>query len=260
MRPLSDFNSKIRFVLTDIDDTLTHDGRLGPEAYQALWDLHQAGIGVIPVTGRPAGWCEMIARQWPVLGVIGENGAFYFCYKNQKMKRVFSIPETEMRKNQSRLEVIRKEILEKIPGSAVASDQFARINDLAIDFCEDVPALPETEIQRIVAVFKAHGAIAKVSSIHVNGWYGDFDKLSCAKRFLSEELSLSPSEMLRDCVFVGDSPNDEPMWSHFPNSFGVANVVRFVSALKSPPNYVAPSEGGLGFHEISRQILKNSGN
>ena len=70
--------SRVRFVLMDIDDTLTLKGKLLSSSYSALWKLKEAGLVVIPVTGRPAGWCDLIAREWPVDGVIGENGALAF--------------------------------------------------------------------------------------------------------------------------------------------------------------------------------------
>ncbi|MES3038703.1 MAG: HAD-IIB family hydrolase [Bdellovibrionota bacterium] len=257
MKSFREFKDKIRFVLTDIDDTLTLDGKLPAGAYQALWHLKDHGVHVIPITGRPAGWCEMIARLWPVEGIVGENGAFYFRYKNKKMLRTFAIDLAERESNETKLNAIRDEILAQIPGTAVASDQFCRINDLAIDFCEDVPALPAADVKKIVSVFQKHGATAKVSSIHVNGWFGKCDKLSTSLLLLKNEFGLSDSEILKQCAFVGDSPNDEPMFSHFPFSFGVANIRHFISELSRPPVFVSDSEGGSGFEEIASQIIRN---
>ncbi|HEU0290571.1 MAG TPA: HAD hydrolase family protein, partial [Burkholderiales bacterium] len=88
MLPLSEFpvevRRSIRGVLCDIDDTLTTGGRLTAGAYGAMERLQQAGLPVIPITGRPAGWCDHIARMWPVAAVVGENGAFYFRYVHGK--------------------------------------------------------------------------------------------------------------------------------------------------------------------------------
>ena len=255
MKQVSEFDSKIDFVLTDIDDTLTDQGRLGPEAYQALWDLHRQGKIVIPVTGRPAGWCEMIARLWPVAGVIGENGGFYFRYHQQKMIRHFFCDDQEQNKNRHKLNLLQTQILQQVPGCAVASDQFTRLMDLAIDFCEDVPALQPEDVQKIVNLFEAAGAHAKVSSIHVNGWFGDYNKLSQSLNFLKTEFGVSNEDAKKRAIFVGDSPNDEPMWEFFPQGFGVANIQKFLNLVKHPPAYVANAPGGLGFGEISQRIL-----
>src|SRR5690606_12435498 len=112
----------------------------------AHWLLFDAGFKVVPLTGRPAGWCVMIARQWPVDAVIGETGGFYFSYKNQKMHPHFEQSETQRLQNRERLKTIETEILTQVPGAALASDQFCRIFDLAIDFCEDVHALTQNEV------------------------------------------------------------------------------------------------------------------
>ncbi len=256
MHPLSEFDSSIKVLFTDIDDTLTTDGKLPPQSYEMLWELHNSGIQVVPVTGRPAGWCEMIARQWPVLGVVGENGALAFQYKNKKMHRLFATDDDQRLANQKKLQLIENEVLQKVPGSAVASDQFTRMFDLAIDFCEDVPPLSAKAIQQIVSIFKSHGAVAKVSSIHVNGWFGNYDKRSMCETFYQDNFNSPLKENLKTCCFVGDSPNDEPLFAFFENSFAVANINDFKDQIQSLPKYVATQKGGQGFVEIGQRILK----
>ncbi len=254
---IENFRTPVSFLLTDIDDTLTDQGRLGPEAYEGLWELSRRGIGVIPVTGRPAGWCEMIARQWPVAGVVGENGAFYFRYHHGKMRRRFSSDEATRLKNQSKLEELRSEILHEVPGAAVASDQFCRLFDLAIDFCEDVPPLPKPYVEKIVSLFHQGGAQAKVSSIHVNGWFGNHNKLSQSLDFLREEFGLSPSMAQTQCAFIGDSPNDEPLWEFFPHGLAVANIQKFIGDLHHYPRFITQNPGGRGFAEAVKRINSN---
>jgi hydroxymethylpyrimidine pyrophosphatase-like HAD family hydrolase len=193
---------------------------------------------------------------WPVAGVIGENGGFYFRYHDKKMHRHFAINDSALlAQNKNNLKKIEEEVLKKIPGCAIASDQFCRMLDLAVDFCEDVLPLAKPEVQKIVDIFKAHGAQAKVSSIHVNGWFGTYDKLTTSLKFLKNEFSLSDSDIQNFCAFSGDSPNDEPMFAFFKNSFGVANIKNFIVALQNPPAYVATKNGGHGFVEIADRIL-----
>jgi HAD superfamily hydrolase (TIGR01484 family) len=256
MKSLSDFNAnQIRVVLTDIDGTLTQEGRLPAHSYDSLWKLADAGIKVIPVTGRPAGWCELIARLWPVDGVVGENGALYFRLNGGRMERFFAREKSLRKTDREKLRAIRLEILKMVPGCAVASDQFSRLFDLAIDFSEDVTPLPVEKIQEIVAIFKKHGAIAKVSNIHVNGWFGEHDKVSTCRTYLSKEFGYSEKQMREHCIFVGDSPNDEPMFEFFPHSFAVANIKDFLKQLKHKPAYVAESEESLGFCEVVEHLL-----
>ena len=182
-RPLADFPAAelaaVEGVFADIDETLTTEGRLTAEAYGALERLHEAGLLVVPVTGRPAGWCDHIARMWPVDAVVGENGAFYFRYDRaaHKLVKRFLADAAERRANRRRLAALEREILAAVPGAGLASDQPYREADLAIDFCEDVDPLPREKVDEIIACFEAAGATAKVSSIHVNGWFGNYDKL-----------------------------------------------------------------------------------
>jgi len=246
---------RVRALMTDIDDTLTTDGVLTAAAYQALESLHASGLIVIAVTGRPAGWCDHIARMWPVDAVIGENGAFYFQYlpDQRKMLQRFWTSEAERSANRARLSALSDRILAAVPGSALASDQPYRAADLAIDFCEDVEPLPRSAVDKIVALFEEAGAQAKVSSIHVNGWFGSYDKLSMAETLLRDAFDL---DIKSDAIiYVGDSPNDEPMFAAIPLSVGVANVVDFADRLKAKPAYVTPSRSGAGFAELADFLL-----
>ncbi len=257
MKSLHEFNQKTRFVLTDIDDTITTKGQLSDKAYSALWNLKQNNFFVIPVTGRPAGWCDMIARFWPVDTVIGENGGLYYRYHQNKMIRWNFHSETEIEKNKKKLELIKNEVLKEIPKARVSADQFSRVHDLAIDFCEDIPKLTESDIQKIVSLFKKHGATAKVSSIHVNGWFGDFNKVTTAKLVLKKEFGLDDQQILDQCVYIGDSPNDEPLFENFRHTFGVANIKEFSSKMKHLPQYISSLDSGDGFCEIVEKIISS---
>lgn len=259
MHKLEDFHDSIDFVLTDIDDTLTDEGLLGPEAFDSLWKLHRSGVHVVPVTGRPAGWCEMIARQWPVSGVVGENGGFYFRYHDRKMHRQFFFDEKTQSENRAKLNGLRERILREVPGCAIASDQFTRLMDLAVDFCEDVPRLPKSDVQKIVSLFEAAGAHAKVSSIHVNGWFGSWDKLATTRLMMRERFGIDLDAERARCVFVGDSPNDAPMFAHFPNAVGVANVLDFRDRLDALPAWITRSRCGAGFAEVAQLLIDARG-
>jgi HAD superfamily hydrolase (TIGR01484 family) len=252
--------SEIRYILTDIDDTLTLAGKLPASAYSALWRLAAAGYQVIPVTGRPAGWCDLIARQWPVAGVVGENGALYFRYDQDRrvMQRHYWKTEEERTEDRSRLAAIREEVLRMVPGCAVASDQAYREADLAIDFCEDVAPLGKEAIEAIVECFNRAGAIAKISSIHVNGWYGDYDKLAMSRRFLKDIYAIDLEKNRHQVLYAGDSPNDSPMFGFFPHSVGVANILQFADQLEHQPAWVTEKEGGDGFAELVDVLLSPS--
>jgi HAD superfamily hydrolase (TIGR01484 family) len=244
-------------VLTDIDDTLTHEGRLPAIAYSAMEELRDAGVRIIPITGRPAGWCDLIARQWPVEGVVGENGAFFFRHKDRarKMQRVYAQDEGTRAANRHTLTALATSIMARYPGTALASDQAYREIDVAIDFCEDVAPLPLATAQRIAEDFIAKGCMAKVSSIHVNAWIGTHDKLTMSLRLLNELAEIESKNTIASVAYCGDSANDEPMFAAFESSFGVANIVPFLPMMKSHPRYITKASGGEGFAEFAAAVL-----
>jgi len=261
MKPFEQFPSElgrqIRYILTDIDDTLTVNGRLPAAVFVAMERLQEAQVRSIPITGRPAGWCDHIARMWPVDGLVGENGAFYFRYDEsaRKMLRRYFKPENERRSDRQKLEDLKLEILSKIPGAGVSADQPYREADLAIDYCEDITALPTEAVDQIVSIFEQAGAVAKVSSIHVNGWFGEYDKLTMS-RFLFEEVYRENLEAVKqDVIYIGDSPNDAPMFAYFPHSVGVANVLQFEGRMTCNPAWITRKEGGYGFAEMVEKLL-----
>ncbi|UCG65558.1 MAG: HAD-IIB family hydrolase [Deltaproteobacteria bacterium] len=248
-------------VFFDIDDTFTNFGKIRAVAYNSLWALKDSGLRVVPITGRPAGWCDHIARMWPVDGIVGENGAFYFWLDEgeRKLKKRFLDPEDIRAEKRQRLTRIRDEILASVQGTALASDQLYRETDLAIDYCEDVEPLDEASVDRICQIFIKHGASCKVSSIHVNGWFGDYDKIGMTETFVQERLGLNLDSTKGRFLFCGDSPNDEPMFQYFPYTAGVKNILRFADRMEYLPAFVASHQGGEGFAEIVEILLQKRG-
>jgi HAD superfamily hydrolase (TIGR01484 family) len=246
---------ELRGVLMDIDGTLTDaQGRLESEAFEGLWLLHQAGYRVVPVTGRPAGWCDAIARQWPVDGVIGENGALAYALEGGVLKRWLH-PEVDKAGVSGWQDKVRDKILSEIPAARVAADQPFRLFDLAIDFCEEPPDLGLEVARQIKALFEACGCQAKISHIHVNGWRGNYDKLSMSAWWMHAFFGENLETLKKYYVYCGDSPNDEPMFEAFPMSCAVANIAPFYEDLRHQPAYVTRGKGGIGFRELVRHIL-----
>jgi HAD superfamily hydrolase (TIGR01484 family) len=257
MKPLAELRGaeRLRGLLFDIDGTLTTEGRLTAEAYGALERLKRSGRIVVAVTGRPAGWCDHIARMWPVDAVVGENGAFYFRHENGKLHKRFHDPDEVRAGKRARLTAIAQRILASVPGCALASDQAYREADLAIDYCEDVAPLPLEMAERIAALMREAGLNAKISSIHVNGWFGGYDKLAMSRLLFAEKFGTNLDAANGDYAFAGDSPNDAPMFAYFENSIGVANIARFAGRLAAQPKYVTLAQAGAGFAELVAHLL-----
>ncbi len=260
VKPVSDLDAssvrQLRGIFCDIDDTLSWGGKLVAAAFVALQRLHESGLVVVPVTGRPAGWVDHIARFWPVDGVVGENGGLWFWRDQERLVRRFAQPEEIRRANRAKLDALADRVLAAVPGTALASDQPYRELDLAIDVREDVPPLSRRDVDRVVEAFHAIGARCRVSSIHVNGWFGDFDKLSGCRALLRDRFAIDLDAERDRWLFAGDSPNDEPLFDAFPVSVGVANIAEFLDRMTARPAYVTSSVGGFGFAELADRVLQ----
>jgi len=270
MQPLAQWRPpRLRGVFTDIDDTLTTGGAITADALQALGALKAAGLHVIPITGRPVGWSEPFAQAWPVDAIVAENGAVALLPPAQDSSENSLQPLPEKRKQLSklyqqdaatrtahfaRMQQVLAHIEATVPGARRAADSAGRECDIAIDHSE-FTQLPQERIDQCVALLRAAGMNATVSSIHINGWYGTHDKLEGARWIVRELLGRDLDAELDGWVYVGDSTNDQRMFQHFPHSVGVANIARFVPQLAHLPRYVTQGARGAGFAELARALL-----
>ena len=260
--------AKVKGVCLDIDDTLSTAGKLTAEAYSALWKLKEAGFIVVPITGRPAGWCDHFSRFWPVDAIVGENGAFTFFMdhsRNPSIRRRLDTPggpggtPEDPAVLKAKLNKLAEKIRARFPQARWASDQAYREYDLAIDICEDVPTWSRAEIDELLQLCWDSGAHAKLSSIHVNTWFGDYDKRRGLEFWLKSGAPglsrRSAAPQWNELLFIGDSPNDEPMFASFEYSVGVANLSQYLDRLKNPPRWITRSESGKGFVEMAEKLV-----
>jgi HAD superfamily hydrolase (TIGR01484 family) len=261
-------------VLTDIDDTLTTNGAITPAALRALHELKDAGLPVIAVTGRPVGWSEPFALAWPVDAIVAENGAVMLHRRSAPEKAVFEAeisptPNKNGREllskayqqdaaaralNHANMQRVAARVLRGVPGARLAQDSAGRETDIAIDHSE-FATLSAGRIAEVVRIMQSEGMQATVSSIHINGWYGDHDKLQGARWAVRTLLGRDLDAERAQWLFVGDSTNDVLMFEAFENSVGVANVARFVPTLARLPRYVTEGERGAGFAEVVALLL-----
>ncbi|MYL23965.1 HAD-IIB family hydrolase [Halomonas alkaliantarctica] len=255
--PIADSLTSIRYLLTDVDDTLTTDGRLLPETLAALYRLSDAGIEVIPVTGGCAGWCDQMIRLWPVSAVIGENGAFYFERSSNGKVKTHSWDTAEIQfASQKRLLSIADNAMARVPALRLAKDQAYRLSDVALDHGQDAHGISTEDIDRALTTFREAGANARASSIHINAWFGDYSKQAMAQRLLQQKYDLDTPSIQRHVAFVGDSPNDESLFAYLTHTFGVANIGRWLDRMTYHPRHILAQRGGIGFTELASLLLQ----
>ena len=258
MLPLSDWHPSrdIIGVFTDIDDTLTTEGAITPDAMQALADLKAAGLHVVPITGRPVGWSEPFVSRWPVDAIVAENGAVGLTHSPaQGLHKRYQQDAATRASNFHRMQQVLAQIEKSIPGAKRSQDSAGRETDIAIDHSE-FTHLTQAAIDQVVHTMQAAGMTATVSSIHINGWFGEHSKLSGARWIVQQLWQRDLSAEMDRWVYVGDSTNDQLMFAHFTHSVGVANIRRFEAQLTTPPRYITPSERGAGFAEMVERLMQ----
>ena len=260
---------RITGVFTDIDDTLTTDGAITPDALAALHELKAAGFEVIAITGRPVGWSEPFVAGWPVDAIVAENGAVLlqinheYNHKNDlnpneylcnKLLKSYQQSDAVRADNYARMQQVGQRVLGEVPGTLMAQDSAGRETDMAIDHSE-FTQLPPEKIAQVLAIMQAEGMTATVSSIHINGWFGAHNKLEGARWVVRQLWGRELDTEMERWVYVGDSTNDQLMFEAFPNSIGVANVQRFAAQLEHLPRYISDFERGAGFAEVARAVI-----
>lgn len=267
MKPLGDLSENarrdIRGIITDVDGTLTTEGKVTSTALAALERARMAGLKVVAVTGAAAGTCDAMARTWPVDAVIGESGGFVFRLHPDtgRMVHLHILARDERRAHWAQYEKVLETIIAEVPGAALAADQAYRETDLAIDHAQDVAALDQEQVLKIVSIMEAAGMTATYSNIHVNGWLGPYDKLTTTCLVLRElfKADVSDEGERARWLYLGDSPNDAPLFEFFPHSVGVANVAEFAGRLDAEPAFVTAGPSGEGFAEAVDAVISARG-
>jgi hypothetical protein len=253
-RELAPLAPRLRGIFCDVDDTLTHGGVLVPAAYDAIARATAAGLRVVAVTGRPAGWAEVFACTWPIAGAVAENGAFAVRRVGKAVERMTWDDADTCSAQGVKLRALADEILREVPGARLADDQWLRRCDVAFDIGE-THTLPPATVDDLCARIRAAGARCVTSSVHAHASYGDHDKAAMCVRAARAWWQVDLDATRGDWLFVGDSPNDQPCFAYFPVAAGVANVRRYLDRLAPPPSYIADAEGGHGFAEIVDLLL-----
>jgi HAD superfamily hydrolase (TIGR01484 family) len=256
-------HSPIVGVLTDVDDTLTTNGKLLPTTLAAMGRLQAHGIALIPVTGRSTGWAQMMLAQWPVDAVIAEGGAVCICAANPPLDQLRPTPGYHQLlhssiepKQRAGLLAVLDEVTRQYPQLTYSSDQAFRLVDCALNVAEFGADVNDELIEAALKAIHAAGYAAQASSIHINAWIGRFNKGLGAKEFL-EKLYADPSKHDPVAwVAIGDAPNDAGLFEVFPNSVLVANGLPHIAAFKKPPAYKTQAPYGAGFIELADYLIR----
>lgn len=259
LRPLRELQvpSDLLGVLTDIDDTLTENGTVSAETIAAMQRLKDAGHKLVAITGRPVGWSEPFAAAWPMDAIVAENGAVALvrdAATGQVQRHYYLDNARDRAVYYDRMQTMLLHIENAVPGAVRARDSHQRECDIAIDHNE-FNHLPRERVLQCMTILLAAGMQATVSSIHINAWYGQHNKLKGAAWILDKLWGINLQKTLGRWVYIGDSTNDQAMFERLPLSVGVANIRHFLPDMQHLPAFLTPHERGVGFAELVDHIL-----
>jgi HAD superfamily hydrolase (TIGR01484 family) len=252
-RPLSELRGPVRALFSDVDGTMTTGERIEAQTYEALERLGEAGVPVIMVTGRPAGFGHAFMKMTPVLACVAENGGVTFVREGRKIHKHYGVPAASLPEWRRRMNDVAVDVMSKVPGARLSSDSRYREVDLAIDWNEEV-SLEREEAETCVELIRKAGLAAVRSSVHVNFGPPAFDKLSACLDVVRKVLHADPGHLAPFC-YVGDALNDAPMFGGFPTSVGVANIKTWWDELAFKPAFLTERPEGAGLRELVEHLL-----
>ncbi|MDQ3368237.1 MAG: Cof-type HAD-IIB family hydrolase [Myxococcota bacterium] len=252
-RPVSELHGPVRALFSDVDGTMTTGDRIEASTYEALERLGEAGIPVVMVTGRPAGFAHAFMKMTPVLAVVSENGGVTFIREGRKLHKLYGVPQASLPEWRRRMHDTAVEVMSRVPGARLSTDSKYREVDLAIDWNEEA-SLSREDAETCVHMINKAGLLASRSSVHVNFGPPHFDKLSACMTVIRQVLG-SDANDLSPYVFVGDALNDAPMFRGFPNSVGVANIRHWWDELTHKPAYLTERAEGAGLRELITHVM-----
>lgn len=254
---------RLRGLVFDLDDTLLDHGELTEAAYSALFRLREVGLRLVACTGRPAGWAEVLLRQWPIDAAVAENGAVALIkepapHRPAQLVTLFPTNMAETREARGALLGLARTLVDRFPEAALADDNDARWTDVTIDIGEHRFVGAET-IAAMRAEATSRGVVTFVSSVHLHLSTNTADKASGTLRLLESRYGESSEVACSVYAFVGDSGNDASAFSAFRTTIGVANVMKHLSSLPEPPKFMTENPMGAGFSELAALLIKRRG-
>lgn len=252
-RPVQELRGPVRALFSDVDGTMTTGERVDAATYAALEKLGEAGIPVIMVTGRPAGFGFAFMKMTGCLACVAENGGVTFVREGRKVIKQYGVPAASLPEWRRRMSDAAVDVMSKVPGARLSSDSKYREVDLAIDWNEEVQ-LSREDAETCVSILQKAGFAAVRSSVHVNFGPPHFDKLSACMQVVKRVLG-GDTNNLAPYVYVGDALNDAPMFEGFPTSVGVANIRTWWDELSHKPAYITERPEGAGLRELVEHVL-----
>jgi HAD superfamily hydrolase (TIGR01484 family) len=240
----------VRLVATDMDGTLTIAHKFSALLLEGLEALAAAGIPVVIVTGRSAGWVSGVVSYLPIAGAIAENGGIF--YRSQPETAQVLVEIADLAAHRHELAAMFQQLQAKFPQIRETADNQFRLTDWTFD----VHGLTVTDLQTMQQLCQAAGWGFTYSTVQCHIKRVEQEKARGVLQVMAQQFpDVTPAQVLT----LGDSLNDESLFDagRFPLSVGVANVREYCDRLQHQPQYITTQAEGKGFAELVQQILSH---
>ena len=234
-----------KIVFSDFDGTLTQGTQMSPVFFKLIDLLREREIPLVVVTGRSQAWGHFLLTHFPLDVAITEGGGCLTRRHGHRLRDEFLVSLEE----REELEQVGRKIPKEFPGLYLSADSQGRQTDRAIEL-DDLK--PKGLKARVEDFLKKEGVNFSCSNVHMNFWKGDFDKFQASKHYLEQDWE---SLEFSDCLFFGDSLNDESMFQHFP-SVGVSNIAHILEQFQHRPQTVLQGVENAGPHGVFNYLKK----
>lgn len=230
----------MKIVFSDFDGTLTVGGRLGATFFEVLDLISKNNSELVVVSGRSLSWGHFLLTHFPLKYVIMEGGGVIAYQTKDGMIKEENLVD---RDDILELERITADLVKTHPECILSADSMGRRTDRAIEF----GLMDPESVVKVEKYLDMMGANFSRSNVHINFWVGDVSKSRAVKYFMK---NYTPHVNLEECIFYGDSLNDESMFEHFQNTVGVSNILSILDQLTFKPKIVLEGKDNSGCHGV----------
>ena len=231
----------MKIIFSDFDGTLTTaNGRLDATFHDLLALIEENDSQLVVVSGRSISWGHFLLAHLPLKFVIMEGGGVILSktIKGEIVEEVLLQADSVQK-----LEVLTQKLLTQMPDALLSPDSFGRKTDRAIEYHQ----MAKHSLEDLEAFLKTNGASFTRSNVHINFWYGDISKNYAVEYFLKH---YTPHIEAHECIYYGDSLNDESMFQHFPNTVGVSNILSVLDKLEYRPKVILEGKENAGIFGV----------
>jgi HAD superfamily hydrolase (TIGR01484 family) len=235
-----------KIIFSDFDGTLTYKEGMSPVFFDIISLLEKMNTPLVIVTGRSLSWGHFLLTHFPYLqDVIVEGGGAIVTRKGKFITESRLVSDEDVQ----RLADFTHDFKKEFPNISLSVDSFGRKTDRAIELHDLQDGVLFHHIEDFL---KDHKINFSTSNVHLNFWCGEVSKYIAVDHFLKMKKTKET-----ECIFFGDSLNDQAMFKSFHHSVGVSNISLVLNQLKHRPSVILTGDENIGPYGVLNYLKNN---